>query len=642
MHANKNSRTRAAANVSAARRTASLAALGALLLQVFRGTALVAHVSLDRRSLAAGRVLLGALVVVDVWCSRWPFRRLLYSDAGMWPRALVLAGKDPQIHPADASLYVGFGGARWAGAACVLAAVAGACAMVGFHTQLALGYCWLHLYSMAYRCSGCQQAGDTLMRMVVFWSMFLPCGEVWSVDAVLLPSAPPATMTVTSLACVGVLTQLGLVYAFCAMFKITSAWRDGTAIDSVLKNFAFCTGLRASSKYNFVVRLLYAVPAMPYVLTCATVVVEHSAPLFLFCAPLRGLGCAIFCGFHFGLYSTMRLGIFPLVCMAAWVMVLPGYVWGGMFEVDAVGVGIGLGSGGSGGVAAAAASGTCDSGGAAAAAGLAGLAVSMWSWHFDMVVHIFLVGVQTAALVLAIACNVNTLPFESCSNVVTAEMYVVARVLGVQQQWFLFDKPARNSFWYRILGEVEVEAEAEAGSRVGKEGESSAPSTPAAATTTVDLHRFMLRLQAEDSRFGFGVGDDIDVDGLAYSPFDSVEARAWEECFGNHRWRKLFQKLTDSRNRFLAFRMPYARFLQAEWNRRMAGRGGYGRLRKVTHIGCAIPIDPTQSLEEWEAHSKTPWNPMRKIAWEIDFHEKKMKKKEKMKLAAAGCAGSGT
>ena len=193
MHANKNSRTRDAANVSAALYTLLAAALAALLLRVFAGTALRAHVSLDRRSLAAGRVLLGSLVVVDVWRSRWPFRRLLYSDEGMWPRALVLAGRDPQIQPSrDVSLYLAFGGAGWASAACASAAIAGICAAVGFHTQLALGYCWLHLYSMAYRCSGCQQAGDTLMRMVMFWSMFLPCGDVWSIDSVLFTPSLPA------------------------------------------------------------------------------------------------------------------------------------------------------------------------------------------------------------------------------------------------------------------------------------------------------------------------------------------------------------------------------------------------------------------------------------------------------------------
>ena len=46
--------------------------------------------------------------------------------------------------------------------------------------------------------------------------------------------------------------------------------------------------------------------------------------------------------------------------------------------------------------------------------------------------------------------NINTLPFEGCSNIVTPEMYTAARVLGVQQQWFLFDKPART-VWFLSL-----------------------------------------------------------------------------------------------------------------------------------------------------------------------------------------------
>ena len=191
MHANKHSRKREAARVVAPG-VLFAALLAALALRVLWPASfpLSAHVSLDRRSLAAGRVLLGALVVVDITRSRWPFRRLLYSDDGMWPRKLVLAGRDPQIRPdCDVSLYLSFGSVHWASAALVLAGAAGVCAIVGFYTRAALCYCWLHLYSMSYRCSGCQQAGDTLMRTVMFWSMFLPCGDVWSVDSALRPPA---------------------------------------------------------------------------------------------------------------------------------------------------------------------------------------------------------------------------------------------------------------------------------------------------------------------------------------------------------------------------------------------------------------------------------------------------------------------
>ena len=85
---------------------------------------------------------------------------------------------------------------------------------------------------------------------------------------------------------------------------------------------------------------------------------------------------------------------------------------------------------------------------------------------------------------------------------------------------------------------------------------------------------------------------------------------------------KAVPKLTDSRNRFVSFRLPYARFLKKEWDRKMIGLSGatgvkYGGLRKVKMIGCAIPIDAAQSLEEWETQCTTPWNPMRKVAWEI-------------------------
>ena len=266
MHANKHSQR----GCPRGRRGPFAALLAALALRV---PARVLPLSAHLPGLAIAPLVESCSVRLSwlTYRSRWPFRRLLYSDDGTWPRSLCSRGATLRSAPTATFAVpviwecpLGQCRARSAGAA-------GVCAIVGFYTRAALCYCWLHLYSMSYRCSGCQQAGDTLMRTVMFWSMFLPCGDVWSVDSALRPPAAQGAgaagstipASVTTLACVGLLTQLGLIYSFCAMFKITISWQDGTAIDKVLKNFAFCTGLRASSPYNVVLRLLHAVPAMP-------------------------------------------------------------------------------------------------------------------------------------------------------------------------------------------------------------------------------------------------------------------------------------------------------------------------------------------------------------------------------------------
>ena len=95
--------------------------------------------------------------------------------------------------------------------------------------------------------------------VLMFWSMFLPCEDVWSIDSLRISVDKTDSLFdngVTSLACVGLLSQIGMIYAFCAMFKITPSWKDGTAIDKVLKNFAFSRSLKSSVKLNIVVNLL--------------------------------------------------------------------------------------------------------------------------------------------------------------------------------------------------------------------------------------------------------------------------------------------------------------------------------------------------------------------------------------------------
>ena len=617
MHANKHSRTRAEAHVTAALNVLAIGGALVLSLGILFGIPFHKHISLDKRSLAVGRMMLGFLVVMDLVKSRWKFRTLLYSDKGMWPRSLVLAGCDPRIScQSDFSLYMCFGSPAWTSFAFMLAGISGVCAAIGFYTHLSLFGCWLHLYSLSRRCSGCQQAGDTFFQLLMFWSMFLPCEDVWSIDSLRISVDKTDSLFdngVTSLACVGLLSQIGMIYAFCAMFKITPSWKDGTAIDKVLKNFAFSRSLKSSVKLNIVVNLLHKFPFLPRLLTSLTVFVEHSAVLFLFCWPLRGIGCAIFCSFHFGLYSSMRLGIFPLVCITAWVLVLPGYFWEAIRFTGNVVIN---------------ADGECKHSEIQTSVGeINGTMSFTWSLLFFMITWLLsfvTIGIQLTALALSLACNLNTLPFESCAKIVTKDMYAIARLLGVQQQWFLFDKPAKNSFWFRIVGEISA----------------SNHKSSTAEPTKVDLHRFMLGLQ-NDSWLSAVLSQGQSTkcaskEYLNYCPYDSPKHRAWEDCYGSHRWRKLFQKLTDSKKRFVAFRQPYARFLQSEWDDKMVKRG-FGRLQKVTMVGCAIPIDPVRSLSDWESCTETNWKPMRKVAWEVELQEdsditnRKLQKTQKQK-----------
>lgn len=285
---------------------------------------LTAHFTLDLRSLALGRIGLGLLIVIDVVQSRWPLRGLFYTDQGFWPRTLILNGRDPQIHPArDFSLYMAMGSEFWITTSFVGAIVAGSCVVLGHWTQTSLFLCWLHMYSLFYRGSGIQQAGDTLLRLLLFWSMFLPMGKLFSVDRALggdssssgggSNNSSGTGPTIVSVASCAVLVQMSMLYIFPAAFKVTPSWKRGTAIAYVLHNYAH-------ARNNVVTRLLLSDSRYTTGLTYATPLVEHAAPLMLLFAPFRAVGVVVFVGFHTGLALTMRLGLFPFVSLKLLLM----------------------------------------------------------------------------------------------------------------------------------------------------------------------------------------------------------------------------------------------------------------------------------------------------------------------------------
>ena len=194
-------------------------------------------VSLDLRSLAALRIGLGALLVLD-WVDRLPDLRAHYSDAGVMPRHALDGILPLSIHL--------FSGATWfqgalAGVAIVLAGLLA----VGYRTPVVTLFSWLMLLSVHGRNVSLLQGGDMLLRLLLFWGMFLPLGACWSIDA-RNPRARPRTKAVASLGAFAFLLQLCLVYLFASAWKWAPEWRDdGTAVHQALSVSYFTTDGRA-------------------------------------------------------------------------------------------------------------------------------------------------------------------------------------------------------------------------------------------------------------------------------------------------------------------------------------------------------------------------------------------------------------
>jgi predicted DCC family thiol-disulfide oxidoreductase YuxK len=273
----------------------------------------------DLRSLAALRIGLGVLLLVDL-VQRSGDLTAHYTDFGLLPRADLL-----QVSPSRWLVSIHLISGVWQIQA-VLFALAGVSALallVGYRTRLATIVSWLLFTSLNTRNPMIVLGADVLLRVVLFWAMFLPLGARWSVDRAWVRTAPPRGPRVLSAASVAYLAQIVLVYWITALRKSDPEWRSaGTALYYAL------------SLDNVTTPLGHALLQLPTLLTWLTHGVlwfEVLGPLLLFCpvftGPIRIAVVLAFALMHAGIALTLRIGYFPWVSALAMVVFLPTVFW---------------------------------------------------------------------------------------------------------------------------------------------------------------------------------------------------------------------------------------------------------------------------------------------------------------------------
>jgi hypothetical protein len=292
--------------------------------------------AIDLRSLAAFRIGIASLLLCDL-VRRAVDLEAFYTDQGILPRIArmeMLGFGDHLGFQHQWSLHMA-SGELWLPALLVAIAAGFAVAMlVGYRTRLAVFASWLLLVSIDHRNPLVLDGGDTILRGLLFWSLFLPLGARWSIDRAMRP--PPneenATAHIHSVASAAVLLQLAMMYWASALSKWHPVWiRDFSAVYYALSADTLVT------PWGLVVR---EHPRLMQVLTMLTMVLEFGGPIVAF-SPwqshwCRGLATAAFVTFHLGLSLTMELGLFPWICIAGWLLFLPGGFWDGLAEWSVV------------------------------------------------------------------------------------------------------------------------------------------------------------------------------------------------------------------------------------------------------------------------------------------------------------------
>src|SRR5258705_3011259 len=274
----------------------------------------------DCRSLAVVRVGVGMIVILDI-CQRLSDLEAHYTDFGVAPRSLIIENLDSRWL---ASLFFLSGAWQVEFFLFLAAGILGVMLLIGYRTRLATIGCWIFLTSLDVRNPYVAQGGDMLLRIVVFWSMFLPLGARFSVDSAWNHQQRNASKHVFSAGTVAYTAQIVAMYWFSVLAKSgVEWWREGSAVYYALSIDYMVTPLGS---------LILQLPSI--ILKFATWSVlsfEACGPLLLlspwFTGPLRTFAVFGFVALHCAFLLTLFVGVFPLIGIVSVLFFLPPWFW---------------------------------------------------------------------------------------------------------------------------------------------------------------------------------------------------------------------------------------------------------------------------------------------------------------------------
>jgi hypothetical protein len=194
--------------------------------------------------------------------------------------------------------------------------------LVGWRTKLAVAVSYVHQTSLWWRNPTVLNAGDSVLILLLFWSLFLPLGARASLDA-RRRGQPLEATHVASVGSAGLLIQLASVYFFSALHKsIGLGWWEGTAVYYAVSH--------ETMSRPFGLWLRQFRPAVAG-LTWATLLWEFVGPPLLlspwWTARLRLAVIGGFAALQLGIGMSMQLWLFPWIMTTALLPFVPAVVW---------------------------------------------------------------------------------------------------------------------------------------------------------------------------------------------------------------------------------------------------------------------------------------------------------------------------
>lgn len=259
------------------------------------------------------RIGVGIILLVDLFIRSLSIKAF-FTDEGVLPISIL---KEYNWSPVYFSFHAISGELWWQILLFILNAICVILLIIGYRTRVFTFLCWVFLTSLQNRNPFILQGGDDLLRILLFWALFLPWGERYSIQ-----KTSHYKNDYFSWANVGYILLPCSIFFFSALLKTSPEWRtEGTAIYYALSldqiRLPFGT-------------FIYQFPVLLKILTLMVFYIELLAPI-LIALPLLpkkvrlfGIICYLFV--FIGIASTLYVGLFYIIGITSLIGLLPSSI----------------------------------------------------------------------------------------------------------------------------------------------------------------------------------------------------------------------------------------------------------------------------------------------------------------------------
>ncbi len=270
--------------------------------------------ALDIRALSLMRIVIALVLLADL-CIRSTSLRAFYTHEGIVPY--------PEVELAFwRNSYFSFftlNGEFWYAAFLfIITGLIYFCLLIGYRTRIFSILAWVMLISLQNCNSAILQCGDDELRLILFWGIFLPWGNFYSIDSKRYPGLQSETkyFDVPGIAYVLLIFS---VYFFTGFLKDSPEWdsREGSA---------FYYALNLDQMTWPLGKMLLSYPGLLKIFTLSAKWLEVCGPLLLFIpfknSWFRMLFFFVFAAFQITISLTLFVGLFYIISIGSLIGLL--------------------------------------------------------------------------------------------------------------------------------------------------------------------------------------------------------------------------------------------------------------------------------------------------------------------------------